>query len=178
MEEWLLIYYSKQGDQLALEQLIQTYYDDIFRYCYRRCFGQKELAEEITQEVFLKLVDHIKEYRFTGKFRNYLLTIAVNLCTNTLSKKQLPTSTIDITSLSSSCKDSVVEQMIVDEKRKLVKTLIDALPAIQKDVIILRYYHDLKLKDIARILNIPLSTVKSRLKQGQEKLKTKLKEDY
>ncbi|MGC6768294.1 RNA polymerase sigma factor [Enterococcus sp. LJL51] len=177
MDEWLLIYYSKKGDRRALNELIENYYQDIYRYCYRRCFGNQGLAEEITQEVFLRLVHHIKSYRFTGKFRNYLFTIAVNLCTNTLAKKQLPNLSIDTELLAADVSTNPVEQTLESEKKLIIKGLIDELPPIQKDVIILRYYHNLRLKDIAQILEIPLSTVKSRLKQGQIKIKSRLEEE-
>lgn len=178
MDELRLIYFSKQGDAQALEELIDIYYEDIYRYCYRRCFGQKELAEEVTQEVFLRLVEHIRDYHFTGKFRNYLLTIAVNLCTNTMSKKQFATTPLETQPLASDSEKLPLETLLDHEGRLLVKQSIDELPDIQKDVILLRYYHELKLKDIARIMNIPLSTVKSRLKQGQDKLKSVIQEEY
>lgn len=177
MDELRLIYLSKQGDARALEKLIGIYYDDIYRYCYRRCFGKKELAEEVTQEIFLRLVEHIHNYNFTGKFRNYLFTIAVNLCTNTMSKKQFKTIPIETQPLPSASETQPLDTLINHEGKLLVKQLIDELPDIQKDVILLRYYHELKLKDIARIMNLPLSTVKSRLKQGQAKLKKVIQEE-
>lgn len=75
--EFALIQKAQKGDTEALEKLIDRYYDNIFSYLFRKV-GSIELAEDLTQEVFLRLVKTLSRYRPTGKFSNYVFTIAVN----------------------------------------------------------------------------------------------------
>ena len=131
--------------------------------------GDANTAADITQEVFLKLLENIKAVRLLGKFKKNLLTIAVNTCNNYF-KKAKPTYT-DLESLEiTDGTDSSFEKMIEDENKLEVRRAIDALPDYQKEVIILRFYHELKIREIAKITQSSVPTVKSRLQQGLKKL--------
>ena len=131
--------------------------------------GDANTAADITQEVFLKLLENIRSVRLLGKFQNYLLTIAVNTCSNYF-KKAKPIYT-DLESLEiTDGTDSSFEKMIKDENKLEVRRAIDALPDYQKEVIILRFYHELKIREIAKITQTSVPTVKSRLQQGLKKL--------
>lgn len=70
--EFTLISKAQKGDIDALGKLIDKYYDNIFSYLFRKV-GNVELAEDLTQEVFLRLVNALSRYRPTGKFSNYVL---------------------------------------------------------------------------------------------------------
>lgn len=105
-----------------------------------------------------------------GKFRNYLLTIAVNTCNNYF-KKTKPAYT-DLESLDIADEaDSSFEKMIRDENKLEVRRAVNALPGYQKEVIILRFYHELKIREIAKVTGASIPTVKSRLQQGIKKLR-------
>ena len=138
--------------------------------------GDANTAADITQEVFLKLLENIQAVRLLGKFQNYLLTIAVNTSNNYF-KKAKPIYT-DLESLEiTDGTDSSFEKMIKDENKLEVRRAIDALPDYQKEVIILRFYHELKIREIAKITQTSVPTVKSRLQQGLKKLQRYLN-DY
>ncbi len=95
--------------------------------------GDANTAADITQEVFLKLLENIQAVRLLGKFQNYLLTIAVNTCNNYF-KKAKPTYT-DLESLEiTDGTDSSFEKMIEDENKLEVRRAIDALPDYQKEL--------------------------------------------
>lgn len=118
----------------------------------------------------MKLLENIQAVRPLGKFQNYLLTIAVNTCNNYF-KKAKPAYT-DLESLDiTDGTDSSVEKIIQDENQSEVRRAIDTLPDYQKEVIILRFYHELKIREIAKITQTSIPTVKSRLRQGLEKLR-------
>ncbi|HLS35550.1 MAG TPA: RNA polymerase sigma factor, partial [Bacillota bacterium] len=68
-----------KGDEEAFDSLVKKHYNNIYHYCFRKT-GNKEIAKDLTQEVFMKLIRSIHRYRFTGKFTNFLFTIAVNTC--------------------------------------------------------------------------------------------------
>lgn len=86
IEDYFLIKKIKKGNTEAWEKLVRKYYQQIFAFCVRRCFGNRLLASDLTQDIFLKLVENIDSYKFTGKFNNYLFTIAINTCRNNSKK--------------------------------------------------------------------------------------------
>ena len=79
MEDKELIYKIQHGNKELLEILIEKYYDDIYRFCYYKT-GNSSLSYYLTQETFLKLIKYIGTYKHRGKFKSYLITIAMNVC--------------------------------------------------------------------------------------------------
>lgn len=121
-------------------------------------------------------MENIHSVRKLGKFQNYLLTIAANTCNNYL-KKTKPIYT-DLTAFDiADDTDNVLEKMVQNENKTEVRRAISSLPDYQKEVIILRFYHDLKIREIAKITKSNVPTVKSRLQQGLKKLRRYL-EDF
>ncbi len=111
-----------------------------------------------------------------GKFQNYLLTIAANTCNNYFKKaKPIYTdlNTFDIADDTESSLERVIQNENMTEVRKALHTL----PDYQKEVIILRFYHGLKIREIAKATESNIPTVKSRLRQGLQKIKRYL-EDF
>jgi RNA polymerase sigma factor (sigma-70 family) len=131
--------------------------------------GDADTAADITQEVFLKLLENIQAVRMLGKFQNYLITIAVNICNNYFKKAKPIYTDLDALELTDDT-DSSFDRIIQDENRLEVRRAINALPDYQKEVIILRFYHELKIREIAKITKASVPTVKSRLQQGLKKL--------
>ena len=178
IQDWIIINKIKMGDLDAWEALVHKYYDEIYFYCVRRCYGDCDLASDLTQDIFLKLVENISRYRFTGKFYNYLYTIAVNTCNNCFKKKHI--TQIELTdSLVSDSENSLLNEVLHDEEKMLVKKALDSLPDVQREAVILKYYHNLKVKDIAIITGVGVSTAQSRIYQGLKKLEKVLeREDF
>ena len=178
IEDYILVRRIQNGDPEAFEALVRKYYQNIYQFCVRRCNGDTALAADLTQDTFLKLIEHIQQYRLAGKFINFLLTIAVNTC-NKHKKKKSP-DIVDMDTLSAVPSNlNISEEVLRQEDAKILQQAIDRLPDMQKEVVILRFYHDRKLKEIAAIAGVSLPTAKSRLKQGLDKLKRYLdKEDF
>lgn len=178
IEDYILIRRIQNGDLEAFETLVRKHYQNIYQFCVRRCNGDTALAADLTQDTFLKLIEHIQQYRLTGKFINFLLTIAVNTCNNHFKKKS--PDIVDMDTLSAAPSSlNISEEVLRQEDAKIIQQAIDRLPDMQKEVVILRFYHDRKLKEIAAITGVSLPTAKSRLKQGLDKLKRYLdKEDF
>ena len=178
IEDYILIRRIQNGDPEAFETLVWKHYQNIYQFCVRRCNGDTALAADLTQDTFLKLIEHIQQYRLTGKFINFLLTIAVNTCNNHFKKKS--PDIVDMDTLSAVPSNlNISEEVLRQEDAKIIQQAIDRLPDMQKEVVILRFYHDRKLKEIAAITGASLPTAKSRLKQGLDKLKRYLdKEDF
>lgn len=173
--EFALIQKAQKGDTEALEKLIDWYYDNIFSYLFRKV-GSIELAEDLTQEVFLRLVKTLSRYRPTGKFSNYVFTIAVNAANDYFRKNKLfiheELNSVDIDA------GIDIEGILIEQEQHIrLKEALEKLPDMQKDAILLRYFHNMKIKNIAKITGTNPSTVKSRISQGLNKLKIILLED-
>ena len=153
----------------AFEIIVRKYYQSIYLFCCRRLNGDPDTAADITQDVFLKLLENIQSVRKIGKFQNYLLTIAVNTCNN-YTKKAKPLY-MDLETLEDiEDTDNAFEKIELNELKAQIQYAINTLPDYQKEVIILRFYYDLKIREIATITKASVSTVKSRLQQGIKKL--------
>ena len=168
IQDWMIINKIKMGDPDAWDILVHKYYDSVYFYCVRRCYGDCDIASDLTQDIFLKLVESLPRYRFIGKFQNYLYTMAVNTCNNYLKKRHIEQ--IELTdNFTTDLDTSLIDEILHDERKETVQKALDLLPEIQREVVILRYYHDLKVKDIATITGVGVSTVQSRMKLEQNK---------
>ena len=157
-----------------MEALIKNYYNNIFAYIVRR-IGKYEIAEDLTQETFLRLVKGITTYKPIGKFSNFIFTIAVNVCNDYYRKNNMLLIDGDIDLLiNNNTTDDAIGKW---ENTTDIKNVIDLLPGMQKEALILRYFHDMKIKDIAQVTNASVPTVKSRLNQGLNKLRKLLGSD-
>ena len=170
LEEAKIIRKAMLGDAQALEQLIGRYYDRIFAFCCRR-LGDSSVGADACQTTFLKLVQYLPRYREKGYFKSWLFMIASNCCNDLFRKKR------DMVELSEEIKDSRAEFENKMENAELLKKALEQLPMEQKEVVILRYYHDFSTNDVARVQHVPPATVKTRLHRGLKKLKKVLGEE-
>ena len=176
IQDWMIINKIKMADPDAWDILVHKYYDSVYFYCVRRCYGDCDIASDLTQDIFLKLVESLPRYRFIGKFQNYLYTMAVNTCNNYLKKRHIEQ--IELTdNFTTDLDTSLIDEILHDERKETVQKALDLLPEIQREVVILRYYHDLKVKDIATITGVGVSTVQSRIYQGLRKLEKVLERE-
>lgn len=168
--DFFLIRKMKQGDDEAFDTFVRKYYDDILKYCNYHC-SDAEYAEDLTQEAFANFFAKLSDYRHKGKIKNYLYTIAGNLCKNYY-KQQKPL-TIDEEQLSEmeSASDNLEEKVI---DKIMLDWALEQLPDEFQQVIDLYYFQDMKLTEIACVLDIGLPLVKYRLKQARSRLEALL----
>lgn len=162
----------QNGNLEALNKLIKENYTEIYRFLCRRLPSYSD-AEDVTQIVFIKMAKNIHNYKEKGKFQNYLFRLAVN-CSNDFYRRYRATENIDDKSDLVSQDRSLQERTEAEYKKELVKKALHTLPDYQRDVIILRFYHDFSFKDISKITRTNLSSAKSRYRQGMTKLKNLL----
>lgn len=171
-----LIEEINNGSQAAMEVLVKKHYKFIFAYVYRK-LGDYHLAYDLTQEVFIKMMKSLNMYKNDGQFKHWLLKIAVNHCRDYFRSR----------TYKQKGEENQIDHKLKDEKENVwdllskkidsenVKVAVEQLPDFQKEAIILKFYQDLKIKEIAEMTESKEATVKSRLKQGIEKLKKLLK---
>lgn len=161
-----------------MEVLVKRHYKNIFAYVYRKV-EDYHLAYDLTQEVFIKMMKSIENYKPYGKFSNWLLTIAVNQCRDYFRSRKFKQKNIEeeFKDLFKDEKGNISNLLNKKVESKQVRLALLQLPEFQRETIILRYYHNLKIKEIAVVTKSNESTVKSRLRQGIEKLKVLFREE-
>ncbi len=172
MEDDKLVMEAKRGSGAAMELLVMRHYDEIHAYAARRT-GSVHAAQDIAQASFEKLVRNLPGYRPLGRFRQWLFTIASNEVNDYFRRRRdggpPPDSTPD--------EGDTVRLLIRREEYTKVRSGVLSLPASQQEALVLFYYHDMSLKDIAGMTGAPVNTVKSRLRLGLEKLRSGLEDD-
>lgn len=183
MEDREMIRRIQNGDQDMFRELILKYYDEIFRYCCYKT-GDEQASYDCTQDTFLHLTRYIGTYVEKTKFKAYLFTIARNVCHDYFRSSPAVAHGVSFYEFTGEGPGGTQEkewdgpgEAVEDEAirnvetRELLRLMLGRLPDIQREVIILRFMNDFKLREIAGLTGVPLTTVKSRLKQGMAKLK-------
>jgi RNA polymerase sigma-70 factor (ECF subfamily) len=157
------------GDRHAAQGLVHCYYQAIFSFVFRMV-GDWHLALDLTQDVFVKALSALAGYRQKGKFSSWLLAIASNRVRDHWRRQsRYQTQTIDGLDIPSG--EQLEEAALLEESGREIKAALETLSPVQREVVVLRYYHDMKLQDIAEVTKANLSTVKSRLRLGLMALK-------
>ncbi len=169
-DEQLVVAYA-EGNNSAFDILLNRHRTNVYSYIYF-IVRNRELAEDIFQETFVKAIITIKQGRYTenGKFRAWISRIAHNLIIdNFRQEKNEQTISNDDCEVdlfnNSKLSDGTVEDMMVKEQiLSDVKRLVEYLPDNQKEVLILRYYQDLSFKEIADITGVSINTALGRMR--------------
>lgn len=162
-----------KGNEAAMELLVKRNYSMVQNFIYRY-IGDYNFSYDMTQEVFIKMMKNINRFKFeSGNFESWLLKIASNHCKDyfksTSCRERNKSS--NIAELDIKNTENIIDIFEVNEKRKAVKNAVDELPSLQREAIILKYFHDLKIKEISKITGSNENTVKSRLFSGVKNLK-------
>lgn len=167
-----LIKQIKYGEKTALNLLLQRYHRPIHAYAVRMGFDY-HIANDIVQDIFIKLIRNITSYETDRPFRPWLYTIASNTCKDYFKKAHVKRDvlTADTPEAPPAIADNPEDLFMLEEKRNQVAEALFRLSEIHREVIVLRYYQELKLEEIAAVLTIPLGTVKSRLSHALHHLK-------
>ena len=167
-----------RGDVSAMELLTHRYYAKVYAYCARH-LGDPIAAQDITQEVFLKLLQSAGSYRPRGKFAGWLMTIAVTCCRTYLSSAyhRHASAFLPVETLRLPAEGTVEENAERASLTDVVRAALLELPAPQRETLLLRFYGGYTLSEISRITGAPLPTVKYRIRQAYKRLKIMLKED-
>jgi RNA polymerase sigma-70 factor (ECF subfamily) len=167
----------QQGRMDDLVALVERHYNPLVGYLYRLNGGDRELAEDLIQDTFFQVLRAIQQYRYPRPFKAWLYAIATNLARNHYkraeTRRSFPVDGHVLAGLAGAAEERSIED--IDELRRAVG-LLAALPAHQREVIVLRYDQELALGEIAAVLHIPVGTVKSRLSLGLRRLRTLLEQ--
>lgn len=146
---------------------IRDQYQKIFRYCSSR-IASRETAEDITQETFLRFYEH-PEYQGSGKEIQYLYTIARNLCIDEYRRKPEDPLPEDIPA------EHGGEPEWID--RLALRTVLDALPDEEREIIVLRYVSELSVADIAKLRGVSWFAMNRCIKRILGKMRQKFEKE-
>jgi RNA polymerase sigma-70 factor (ECF subfamily) len=160
----------KDGDEQAFEMLYRTYNREIFNYALK-VLGNRDLAEDVLEETFIKLFQ--SNLRESGKLKNWLYRVATNLSYKCMRRRrrELTGSEAYLERAPGERHDERILARI-HIQRKLMK-----IPEKQRMVIVLKFYQGLKYSEIADVLGCPLGTVKTRMHDGLKRLRRAFEKD-
>jgi len=164
-EDHITIWHVLNESSNAYGILITKYQMPIYNL-FLRMLRNREEAEELTQETFVRAYEALPTFRFDYRFFSWLYRIAVNLALNTLKKQKR--------FVGAELLNNIPEE--TDEKKtencKHIKSAVEQLKDISKAVIVLKYYQQLSYQEVAFALDIPEKKVRSRLYEARLQLKT------
>jgi RNA polymerase sigma-70 factor (ECF subfamily) len=179
------------GDAAAWQEIVQQYHRRIYNICYRFA-GSGEDAADLTQEVFIKMYRTLSTFDTTrASFMTWVTTVTRNLLVDHFRKGKYDRITDSLEATAGNQEDGLtIAEQLEDraaspearvrsqETQKLVHEALRRLSPELREAVILRDLQDLDYKDIAKVLNVPEGTVKSRINRGRTELARLLQRTY
>jgi RNA polymerase sigma-70 factor, ECF subfamily len=166
----------RAGDPDILDGLIEEYQHRLFRYLIS-VTGNRALAEDLFQETWLRVLERGHQYRAQWKFEVWLFSIARHLVIDFARRKK----SVSLDELMdpeegrgfepSTAEPSPFEQVLTGEESARLTYLLARIPAVYREALTLRFQEEMGLEEMATIIKVPLSTVKSRLYRGLDTLR-------
>lgn len=166
------------GDTNAFSVLVDRYKDLIFTLALRM-MKNKEEAEEVAQDTFIKTYKSLSKFKGDSKFSTWIYRVAYNTCLDRLKKNKRQQNTVAIdeyTEHQVKTIDNALDAMETKEKAEAIKTCIDLLPSDDSFLLTLYYYEEQSLDEIAKVTGLKPNNVKVKLFRSRKKLATILKE--
>lgn len=180
-----LVALAREGHRGAFAELVELYKSKIYHLAYRM-LGNLQEAEDVVQDTFLRMYEHLHSYDRSRKFSTWLYRIATNLCIDRLRRRRAVYSLdadmsegegMDGYSVLPAEEPGPEDNLVLSERQRIIMEAIASLPDKYKAAVALKYYQDLSLQEISEILQIPVSTVKTRIHRGREYLRRKLEKE-
>jgi len=176
----------RRGDLDALSTLLTRYQNRLYRYLLRMVRQPAE-AEDLFQQTWLRVAEKIQHYDPRRSFEAWLFTLARNLAIDHL-RRMRPESLDEPIGDSATGETAAtrllsqerpaIEGILLRERSQRLGVVLDLLPVVQREVLTLRFEEEMKIEEIAEVLGAPLSTVKTRLRRGLERLRVIMETSY
>ncbi len=159
-----------KGERELFSELVTRYKKLIYNAVYNFTKSREEV-DDLSQEVFLKIYKSLDKYNPEYKFSTWSVTIARNLCVDLLRKKKLSITSMDEIENFSRDDNTPENKYLCKEKTLSIRKAIDGLPENYRTPVVLYYQKGKAYKEIAQILNLPVTIVKNRLYRARLALK-------
>jgi len=173
-----LVEACQAGEASAFDVLVARWEDRIRGAAYR-FLGSEDEARDVAQETFLKAYKSLASFKREARFSSWLYQIATNLCRDRLRRRktrpQVSLEALEETGpVIVETRPGADERLVASDLARAVRRAIHALPEEQREVVILKEYQELTFLEIAQALDLPVSTVKTRLYRGLAQLRQRL----
>lgn len=169
-----------EGNLSAFRTLVELHHKSLISFI-ARFTGDRDSAEDIAQEVFLRVFKAAKDYKPQAKFKTWLFTIATNLCLNEIRGNKSRPKFVDLSDLHEQEYPIVAPETFSPQKavenRELstvVRKAIQSLPENQRIAILLRQYNDFSYSEISKIMGLSISAIESLVQRARQSLKKSL----
>jgi RNA polymerase sigma-70 factor (ECF subfamily) len=176
-DDQALVDLLRKGDAQAGEVLVGRYHIPLIRYL-RRVGGSEDVADDLHQQTWLSVLDHIDRFdaaQVPGGFKAWLFRIATNKVHDhwrSHGREQCAHQGLKLVTDQTS--PQAGQRLDADEQRALLMQAIERLPDAQREVLMLRYYAELKFHEIADLLGCPLNTALGRMHNAIQRLRSDL----
>jgi RNA polymerase sigma-70 factor, ECF subfamily len=173
------------GNLDALSNLLTRYQNRLYRYLLRLVREPAE-AEDLFQQTWLRVAEKVRQYDPTRTFESWLFTLARNLAIDHL--RRIRPESLDAPGADAGGETAAaqlpsqerppIERILARERAGRLAVALEMLPMVQREVLTLRFEEEMKLEEIAEVLDAPVSTVKTRLRRALERLRVTLEATY
>ena len=178
IDEHIIINQIIAGNTKAFAMLVDRYKDLVFTLAIRMLKNREE-AEEVSQDTFVKAYKSLQNFKGDSKFSTWIYRVAYNTCLDRIkkNKRKFNEVTIDeFTEKHIKTMDNALDSMEREEHQKTIQDCLQLLPSEDSFLMTLYYFEDLSLEDISKVVAIEANTIKVKLFRARKKLATILKQ--
>lgn len=165
-----LVQRSLEGDLEAWGEIVRRYKEAVFGVAVAILRNRAD-AEDAAQEAFIRAYERLHHYDLSRRFSTWMLTVAANVAKNMLRKRRRPDPQPPL-----KYGPDPAETVWREEMQEAVRQAVWSLPESYRAPLVLRYWHDMDLADIAQVLGLRVGTVKTRLHRGRALVRARLAE--
>lgn len=161
-----------KGDTVAFSQIVNAYKNMVFTLALRMTKNREE-AEEISQDVFIKVYKSLNKFKFDSKFSTWIYKITYNTCLDTIKKNKKFINNIAIDETNNNklaMVDNALEKLIKEERSQLIRRCVNKLPQESRALMTLFYFEELSLLEISEITGLSTNTAKVKLHRARKRL--------
>jgi len=162
----------QKGDMVAFNAMVNRYKDRLMNVIGRMLSSQEE-AEDIVQETFVRVYQHRQSFNFQHCFSTWIYTIGLNLARNELRKRRR-FKFFEISEFQGNEKEFAVDPKMPNRLPEMLSEAMDTLPRKYREAFLLRDIDEMPYEEVAKVLDVPLGTVKSRVNRARLMLREKL----
>ncbi|AWE07656.1 RNA polymerase factor sigma C [Lysinibacillus sp. 2017] len=168
---------DREEKDYVLEKLMIDYGNELVRLAFSYV-KDAEIAKDMVQNTFIKCYKNLESFRFDAQIKTWLYRITINECKDYL--KSWNYKMVQVKSFINETAKSIMpstEKTVIDKyKNEEIKNTIFSLPKVYREVVYLYYYDSLTTEEIAKVLDVPVNTVKTRLRRAKQRLESMIKE--
>lgn len=177
MDTGTLLERCRGGDNLAWEALVRTYQSSVYAVT-RHYLGDPEEARDVAQDVFIRLYERLDTFSGGDTFKAWLMQMARNASIDRLRriKARPPASDVSVDDAMLMTDDDPERNAAVESRERMLRLALSRLGDKNREVLLLKEIHGLKIEEVAKLLGLPIGTVKSRSSRARLELAARLLE--